>query len=83
MAIPERYVLVMVCFCGAAACYMDRVGVPLAYTVMAQVRQPQEPVQTRLSQPVQGRQQPEPLQLLQQVQPQPVLEQQPAQRLVL
>ena len=37
-AVPERYVLVGVCFLAAAACYLDRVGFPLAYTAMAQAR---------------------------------------------
>ena len=36
--VPERYVLVLVCFLGAATCYLDRVGFPLAYTAMAQAR---------------------------------------------
>jgi hypothetical protein len=38
MVLPERYVLVLVCFLGAATCYLDRVGFPLAYTAMAQAR---------------------------------------------
>ena len=38
-ALPERYELVAVCFLAAATCYLDRVGFPLAYTVMAQARQ--------------------------------------------
>jgi hypothetical protein len=36
--LPERYALVLVCFLAAATCYLDRVGFPLAYTVMANVR---------------------------------------------
>ena len=36
--VPERYVLVLVCFLAAATCYLDRVGFPLAYTAMAQAR---------------------------------------------
>jgi len=36
--VPERYVLVGVCFLAAACCYLDRVGFPLAYTKMAAVR---------------------------------------------
>jgi hypothetical protein len=38
MMVPERYVLVLVCFLAAATCYLDRVGFPLAYTAMAQAR---------------------------------------------
>lgn len=36
--LPARYVVVLVCFFAAFTCYMDRVGFPLAYTVMAKAR---------------------------------------------
>lgn len=45
--LPERYELVAVCFLAAAACYLDRVGFPLAYTVMAQARDPRRRCRTR------------------------------------
>lgn len=35
--LAARYVVVLVCFFAAFTCYMDRVGFPLAYTVMAKV----------------------------------------------
>lgn len=42
--LPARYVVVLVCFCAAFTCYMDRVGFPLAYTVMAKVPPLAQPV---------------------------------------